>query len=268
VYILMHSFQVLLPIFLVCVFTSNRYTSFPKSLRRVLNGLFWPEHWNRGESTNDSCSDSTGMYGTSAEPFLLLKANRIISSDILNHLLVFCTFGICSPFLAIIMVVSVSLKHLMWVVLIGRFVHYRVTGADSTSGGTDSVGNGSACDTIVKERAGGDQALVALGAACLPVLDIVSGCVWPVVWSSSLFFSFLCWDILGDEVGWKEALWAPAMMLVMCACMWVLFHIVKARPGDDFLQNEAVSSVSFSEEIQQMEANPLQNSLKMTDINE
>ena len=253
VYILVHSFQIMLPFIQVWVFMMTRYSSFPKYIQPVLNGVFWPHHWSRKPHS----SVSAGIVCEMSDPHHLLKANRIISSDILNHLLVFCTFGMCSPFLALIMVVSVSLKHRMWVMLIGRFVHSRVVGSTSAKSDIDTNANAGTGADVVSDSSeridvGDDNALVALSAACVPILDIVSGCVWPVVFSSGLFFSFLCWDVLGDDIGWKEALWAPALILGLCACMWgvVYFGVRKQQDCD-------VPLALFGNNSQLMESNPL-----------
>ena len=221
VYILVHSFQVLLPVVQIAIFMSVDRAAFPKALRPMLNGVFWPDHWSGGSNRN---SNSDIMHEEHADPMMLLKAHRIVGSDILNHLLVFCTFGICSPFLALIMLVSVGMKHHMWMVLIGRFVFCRVYRC--TKEGLAGVKYNGGCSDSLKGHIGGDDAVLALSTACLPIMDIVCSCVWPVVWSSGLFFSFLCWDVLGDEVGWKQALWAPVMILGYCACMWVFVRII------------------------------------------
>jgi hypothetical protein len=230
VYILVHTFHILLPVLQVCVFTTNDMSSFPKAIHAALSGVFWPGHWKSGKNIGNPATSSSRE---DAEPHLLLKSNRIICSDILNHLLVFCTFGMCSPFLALIMIVSVSLKHHMWVVFIGRFVHLRVMcySGTCTGGGT---GDDTGIDVNVYRRASDDQALVSLSAACLPIMEIVSGCVWPVVCSSGLFFSFVCWDVMGDEVGWKKALWAPAVVLGMCILLRVcVYSSGRNLYGDD-----------------------------------
>ena len=215
---------------------------------------------------------ATAAARAHAEPLKMLKANRIISSDILNNLLVFCTFGICSPFLAAIMLVSVSLKHHMWVMLLGRFVHTRVTAASGAGAGAG---------------AGGDHALVALGAACVPLLQIVARCVWPVMGGSSVFFAVLCWDVLADEVGWRDAVWAPVAVLLVPVCLWACVRgasfytatgsaLECAEGSADNAQANAnaragasstsSSSASFSEELQSVDSNPLHQALKMTEI--
>ena len=237
VYILVSSFQALVPLIQVCLFTSSKYTSFPKPLRKVLFGIFWPDYWKENQSSasaNGGADDND--YDAQAEPLKLLKSNRIITTDILCPLLIFCTFGISSPFLALIMLVSVSLKHHMWLLMLGRFVHTRVTAAAATAGHDSDDGNrgeyggvrgrqsenGNRNSTNNEvEEVNKDQALVALSAACVPIVDIVARCVWPVIWSSASFFAFLCWDVLGDEVGWKRALWAPCLVLALPLVLWM-----------------------------------------------
>lgn len=348
VFIFVYSFQVMLPIIQLCLFTSSQYTFFPKAVRKLLFGIFWPDFWRtHGAATSagtsagassistavdaDNVNDEDERDSNIAEPLKLLKANRIISTDILSPLLVFCTFGICSPFLAVIMLVSVSMKLRMWLVLLGRFVYTRF-GLGTGSGGAGSAGgdrqsgesSSRGITTEVKnekkvhtqthsqvqeqvqeqvqvqvgEDTKVDLALRALGAACVPAVDIVVRCVWPVLWSSSVFFSFLCWDVLNDEVGWREAIWAPVVVLVLPGFLWVCMTLASrgrcgCRGGGDSdsdsddarrlssrspSQPHASSSSSscsappsatssFSEEINQaVDSNPLHHTVKMTEM--
>jgi hypothetical protein len=282
VFILVCALQLLLPLVQVCLFASSKYTHFPKPLRKVLFGIFWPEYW-RKDNSSSVVSGAVDEKEPSelAEPLLLLKASRIISTDILNPLLVLCTFGICSPFLALIMLVSVSLKHYMWVLFLGRFVHTRITATMASFGATNRNTEVDTSSMSVQHRqVGEDHALVALSAACVPILDIVTRCVWPVIWSSSLFFAFLCWDVLSDEVGWRKALWAPVGVLCLPVCLWVCLGVVSPHYGNTSrgrgrgrgdrpsvaASSTSTTSYTGSEDGQCVDSNPLHNVLKMTEM--
>lgn len=280
VFLFVYSIQIIVPIVYVCFFTSITYASVPNAFQKVIQGVFWPAHWEKREAGNVGETGTTVTSDTSvagvdsscpsadrreddrgvgdmqncAEPFKLLKADRIISSDILNHLLLLCTYGMCSPFLSLAIVLSASLKQCMWVMLLGRFVDmrggdggdgiadYHPRGQDNarntagsvavklgsanvhelSSGGSGSgevfvsgVGTGAGTDACV------DHAIVALGVACVPILDIVTHCVWPIIWSSAVFFSFLSWDILGDALSWKFSLLAPLLTMSIPVCLWL-----------------------------------------------
>ena len=65
------------------------------------------------------------------------------------------------------------------------------------------------------------DATVALSIACIPILEKVTHCVWPIIWTSSLFFAFLIWDILGDVWDWSRSVWAPLLTLSVPAGVWV-----------------------------------------------
>ena len=235
VFILVTSLQIILPVLQLCIFTAMRYNSVPKSLRRVLFGVFWPEVWPHN---NNSTSESI-------EPLSLMKANRIITTDILNPLLVLCTFGICSPYLSLVILASVTLKYHMWVMLLGRFIQFRYSMSSQS------------------DRDGEDLAVVILSRACLPVINIVGRCLWPVIWSSSFFFAFLCWDVLGDEVGWRNAAWAPVVVVSVPLTMWIFLNYVKCTNSTTDAQSE-----SFNEDdISQVEnSNPLHKSISLTKI--
>lgn len=219
VYMFVYCIELLIPVLYLYVFTGTEYEHYSGLLKRsFLHGIFWPEYWNpEGENPAGASASTISMEGSNdnnAEPRKLLKANRIVTSDILSHMLVFFTFGLCSPFLATSILMSVGLKHAMWLMIIGRFVSMR----------TARQGAGS------RAR---DHALEAFSEACLPVLDLVGNFVWPIVWCSAIFFSFLCWDVLGDEVGWKEAMWAPLLVLAVPVCLWGVTRACCPRSRDE-----------------------------------
>ena len=219
VYMFVYSIEVLIPMLYLFFFTYLDYSQFSRHLKiSFLHGIFWPEYWNfEGENPAGATASTLSMEGSddNAEPRKLLKANRIVTSDILNNLLVFFTFGMCSPFLALIMLLSVAMKHIMWITILGRFVYARILLTQAHHHGSK------------------DHALVALSDACLPVCELVASFVWPIIWCSGLFFAFLCWDVFGDEVEWTKALLAPAMVLAVPACLWGGMKVFSSRDVDN-----------------------------------
>ena len=113
VYVFVYAIQLFVLIVSFVTFSSIRYRDIPAWLRKGLPGVFWPEHeWTSQDTA----------------PRDLLKSTEIVSFDILNHLAVFATFGMSSPFLGVLMLLSVTLKLFMWRVVIGRFVQSRLPG--------------------------------------------------------------------------------------------------------------------------------------------
>jgi len=200
VYLFVYAIQLLVSVLLVVVLTSIEYTSLPAWLRKGLHGVFWPGH--------EWISDST-------KPRDLLKATEIISFDILNHLAVFVTFGISSPYLALILIFSVCLKLYIWRLIIGRFVYARSCESSET-----------VCD-IGGCQQSGDVGLASLSSACLPVMDMLEGCMRPIVLSSAVFFACVCWDLAGDEVDWRGSIWAPVTVLMVPVVLWCVLEAAR-----------------------------------------
>lgn len=241
VFMFLYAIQVLLPLLYLLLFTGMKYPAFlPEAVLKSVNGVFWPDYWQRTTPLRAAHSDrdeASGVLGS--DPLRLLKANRIISADILNHLLLLFTFGMCSPFLALSIVLAATLKQRMWILLLGRFVHARTVAAAPNLVIDGVAGNKSSLKDIEAEEGNiSDPALLLLASACVPVREKVTHCVWPIIWTSALFFSFLSWDILGDAVGWKQAVWAPVLTLSVPAGLWVFSAVRGHVVGEDEVEVE------------------------------
>jgi hypothetical protein len=194
VYVFEYAIQLLVSILLVTILTSIEYSSFPIWLQKGLHGVFWPnQQWIKDFIV----------------PRDLLKATEIISFDILNHLAVFVTFGISSPFLAVILIFSVCLKLHLWRMIIGRFVYSRLSVRENICN----------IDRDNKESSR-DDGIATLSIACLPIMEMLEHCIRPIVLSSAVFFAFICWDVAGDEVGWRASVWAPLTVLTIPLLLW------------------------------------------------
>jgi hypothetical protein len=126
--------------------------------------------------------------------------------------------------------------------VIGRFVFVRSSlGSDSDSGGVG--GSGDCGDSISN-----DDGLTTLSVACLPVLDTLEDCIWPIVLSSAVFFAFVCWDMAGDVVGWRKSFWAPVTVLLFPL---LLLGCLRLRASGESELSELTSS--------SLSSNPMQN---------
>eukprot|EP01034_Spumella_vulgaris_P023395 gene23395-29611_t len=53
-------------------------------------------------------------------------------------------------------------------------------------------------------------------------MHVLTHTLWPIVPLAAVFYSLFLFDIIGDDVGWRRALWAPVAM----SCVPVLFYFV------------------------------------------
>lgn len=221
VYVFVYCIELVISPVYVLVFMNTKYSQYSAHIKRAfLHGVFWPQHWEEeGGSATEPIDTSPTTPGAivnnadnRADPRKLLKTNRIVTIDVLNNFLVFFTFGMCSPFLAVLMLVSVTMKYAMWITVIGRFVRIRVVSKPA-------------------ERIARDKALQALSDACIPLRQLVTDFVWPTIWCSAVFFSFLCWDVYGDRVGWKEGAWVPAVVISGPVILWLVVGCIVPSDG-------------------------------------
>jgi hypothetical protein len=117
------------------------------------------------------------------------------------------------------------------------------------------------------QQESGDVGLSMLSMACLPILDMLEGCMRPIVLSSALFFAFVCWDIAADVNGWQGALWAPLTVLSIPLLLWccvVLFryHRVDASRNNKGQQSDSGATlrqgVTWSSAAGAAAVNPMQ----------
>ena len=145
-----------------------------------------------------------------AHPTLLLKNKFMVSTDVLYHVAILCTFGICSPFLAAIITICLIMKLLTWVMLLGRFLSFRfsrIHGQDDGYAEKRSSIQMRSFSTMggdnyrpKSEKIVIDNAIAALSEGCISIIEVFDVAIWPIIWSSCLFFATLTFDIAADEV--------------------------------------------------------------------
>lgn len=161
----------------------------------------------------------TGATNASVPNMAIVKRNteminteRIITS-MMYHLSVFVTFGLCNPYLAITILLTVITSCYDWVFVIGRFVlsrnacesnaQTRAWGDDNSSrdgsSRRDSNISRELMDTVDAFTGDKDMSMVRLNLALMESEKSLARCVWPLIWTSSTFFGFLCLDMAGEH---------------------------------------------------------------------
>jgi hypothetical protein len=179
-----------------------------------LHGVLWPNFWSRNEVEEfDGQEACYRDFSRTARANLLLKNKFMVSTDIMYHVATLCTFGICSPFLAAIIVFCFVAKLLIWVVMLGRYLSLRSHPQQSSYDVLDShiketsevelssLSFGRDSPEVTKvEKFTVDFAVVALSECCISLLKVFDVTLWPIIWTSAFFFATLTFDIAADEL--------------------------------------------------------------------
>jgi hypothetical protein len=249
------------------------YEALPSRLRKSIHGIIWPDAWRQTDITQLSDNDlrqfqtsvnrhtsipnkfntsntSPSSRSSSGEseknnlpsPETLLKVQTIVAT-LMHHIAILLTFGLCCPVLAFTVTSAICVSVLQWKYLVGRFVTSRLISRDSVR-------------MVMNNRRVVDAALITLELSVGTALDYFRATLWPVLWTSCTFFVFVCWDMAGDVVGWKAALWAPCGVISFAIFIGIF---MRARKHQRF-RSRGGSSLTNSFVIEKMESNPLEES--------
>lgn len=143
--------------------------------------------------------------------------------------------------LAFYITLSTCLTTLFWLMMVGRFVSCRLesyhTLTPTTPSDFDSERNpitvlchheidGNNNKTkrlenhILSAAPMEDRFLILLNLQ-LDGISSVIVCKWPIILTSCFFVTLLSWDLVGDEVGWREALWVPVAGAMILVIVWI-----------------------------------------------
>jgi len=229
VFIYTYCFQFILPPFVLWILTKLSYLRLPEFLRFAMFGVLWPNHWS---------SDSDGIVERQSTPHKLFKLDSVLTM-IMHHIVILLTFGLTSPFLATAIVATVGSMSVQHRLLVGRFVLTRLSTSrrdsailrrfDSRIRESDvftSVFRPSfACPSVGRDCT--DIALVTLEKTLSTTVPILECCMWPVVIGTSVFFVFICWDMAGDEVGWRHSTWVPCVVISVPFMIWATRWLIQ-----------------------------------------
>jgi hypothetical protein len=194
----------------------------------------------------------------------LINPHQIIS-NVVSNIILLLSFGLCSPVLACYITLSTCVTGWCWSMLVGRFVSCRLdaTSPSSPSSREDDLHSAtnpmpSVCDPEVEDKKdklengsavaecvedGGfssdsmsnasqetvDPFLTLLNHQLRGVASSLVACKWPVISTSCFFVTMLCWDMVGDEVGWKAGLWVPVAGAMMLLVVWLWDHLLVSK---------------------------------------
>jgi hypothetical protein len=175
----------------------------------------------------------------------LIKPHQILS-NVVSNLILLLSFGLCSPVLGCYITLSVSVTLYCWLMMIGRFVSHRLDASPSRQISTPSMArrdldvrlnpisvfgvedknrrdDGIPPDSLTQPLGSeetlrtrtGDGFLDLLNRQVRGVNSSLKVCQWPVIFTSCFFVTLLCWEMVGDEVGWEGGLWVPAVGVAM-----------------------------------------------------
>jgi hypothetical protein len=227
VLIFSYCIQICFPIGISYVVSRFPYKALPWWIKLTQPGILWPTHWPLSEcsfipsplsnhsidtiaptiqpSINPSIDDPASLSIQSLSQ-RLLKANKMVATYV-EDVAILLTFGLCCPVLAFAIVVYLMLQTHFQKMLIGRFLRFRQDMSTKSFG-------------VLTH----DRAISALEISCQDSIIQVQRTVWIVVWTATMFYSGICWDVAGDEVGVVHALWAPLVAISFPLLCWIIFE--------------------------------------------
>jgi hypothetical protein len=198
---------------------STHPNQYPTFLFKLLPGVFWPLHW------------STSIH---QQPSLvrLIRPSEIMCTTF-NHLIIFVTFGFCSPVLGCYIVLFICTNLCFWIIMVGRFLKLRSNVSTVKLDNNDHAETLSPVLTsnqidLVDEkdpsRTGNllvDEFIELLNEQIEPITNYITVCKRPVVVASCLFITLLCWEMVADVDGFNGSVWVPLTGLSMVIFIWM-----------------------------------------------
>jgi hypothetical protein len=224
VYLYVYTLQLITPFLSTVLLTQYLpYHRLPPWLRRKFPGVLWPHHWLAQNRYRNHTQEEASPQERPL-PSLLLRMDNIMTSH-MQDILILLTFGLCCPLLAIVIGLSINISIWQVRLVVGRFVflrnpslkNFKVEENSSSSPPwairPSPVASSCLASTSLRPESvsvsQSDLSLIALTAVISDLGRSYHQVLWVLVWSSCVFWAFLCWDISGDEVGWNQCYWIP-----------------------------------------------------------
>ena len=200
VFLFAYAFLTLMFPLLYCVFLfPGTYINLPQPLKDVVPTLLVPP---------------SILHLAPQSPHVpVLRPDRIIAT-LMSHFAVLLTFGIASPILGCVIGVTVCVLTLMHQLIIGRYLAYHTTTKDA--------------EMSVTYRGDIDGMLFSGGLehACTQFLSGLPACLWTIIVGSNLLLSFIVFDSVGDKQGFRVAIWAASVNIVIIPLMVYLLYSI------------------------------------------
>lgn len=210
---------------MIILFTKR--SAYLHMIQSRLPGIGWPEDF---EAYREELS-SRGHLPTN----YMIKPHYI-ASGFTMHAATLLSFGLCCPYLALAVILSIALSSIQWRMLLGRFL----------------VGRHGVCVAEV------DPAIVELNSQLSGSHLLFSRAVWSVAMTSCFFITCLCWDVAGDKQGFRGSTWVPAFTVLFLGVMWVgnnfpvfrdWYNTLLARKNSTEMSVGSESGISLSVDV-------------------
>jgi hypothetical protein len=126
----------------------------------------------------------------------MIESYQVISF-IMSNLILLLSFGLCHPVLSFYIALSIFVNLCCWLMLIRRFISLRQLNYKQNK------------DHAISEFI----LLVDQQIRMQGIQSSLMVCKWPIICTSCLFITLLCWDMVGDKVRWYKGLWVPVTRL-------------------------------------------------------
>lgn len=168
--------------------------------------------------------------------------------------IIFVTFGVLAPILAFVMCLSISVQTLYMEYRVGIYVQSLLR-AESD--------NASNRITVTAEDS--QQHLVRLQTLDndFKILKSLEKTLYYVIWRALLligpFYGFFIFDIVGDDVGYRKALWAPISFILICVLVYIIPYCLRWYVVSTYVDAQVKSYIT-----DEIELTPTQSSTDTT----
>jgi hypothetical protein len=199
-------------------------------------------------SNNSTTNNTATNTNTTTLPFHNLYNFEEIFAQLSRDVVVSLTFGLCCPPLAVLILFVIWIKYFCSKIILNRFFFSRmrlVTTAEHTeqsalfSPRNSLVGHRDTSASVISStQTSFSETSMSMSLTTLsdPLVQILNSsfnsvemaferCFPPILFSTTIFFGLLCWDISADEISWKKTIYIPVTMIATCLFLFaVLYH--------------------------------------------
>ena len=192
--------------------------------------------------------------------------------SLVGSIAVLVTFGVMQPVLGFVTYLAIVIQTIYIEYRVEQYVHEILKSASNASSVDVEVSASSSLSTESR------QALIALDESVKGLGQTFARSTWQLLVFLGPFYGFFVFDIIGDEKGFEEAIWAPITLVVLCLSMYVIpsflqdYVIVSKRIALSKLDNSfmvqcvdgqrdsEMVSVSGEKQTKEVTTNPMNSS--------
>jgi hypothetical protein len=193
-------------------------TTLPSWWMNMFPGVYWPL---RGDSLTPTPPHPSSPSHSTALALKMIKPHKVITFAI-NNTILLLSFGLCSPVLSCYITLSLCVNLSFHLLTIGRFISLRLLDHSCLPRSyKGSWSNSQQRDHHSQSIQSNEQLIILLNQQVEGAHASFKAGKWPVVFTSIFFITLLCWDMVGDQVGWYSGLWVPIVGFAMVLILWL-----------------------------------------------